>query len=172
MREHRRDDALQEHHAKLLFLMLIIPSPMWMNTRQQMTKKQANKSGMGSLRGTPVHIVKNTTILDQLPCLQMIMVQPCCTATDLKIAMGRKRREKWRLWVIKLRGFLQWGVVLCPAVVNCRCALYFCILSPHHFQRAIYPLWLGADLLCYFFYILGSSGFSAPESSLVSCQCF
>lgn len=117
----RTEDALQEQHAKLFFLMLIIPPSMFVSL---------------SRHG---NYVKNTKILDQLPCLQTCKSHnPDGQQQIQNVWSGRKKEENWRLCVIMLRWIVQWGVVFCPAVVNCRCALYigFCLQSLPKLQMA------------------------------------
>lgn len=125
---------------------------------------KANQSGFGSFCDVPVHHL-----------VQLSSLQTCVNGATLMYSNRSKacalegERGKWSLWAVKLRALLQWGVVFCPAVVNCRCTLYFsfCLQSTlRQLQKAIYCLlMLQTGHVCY---ILDSSGFRA-SNTLICC---
>lgn len=145
----------------------------WMNARQQMTKKQANKRGMGYFCGTPVHTVKNTTILDQLPCLQTHVNAVTLMYSNRKCAMERKRRKYEGCGSSSWEDFFNEGLcsVLLWSIVGVHCTSAFCHYTNFKEPYTLYDL-VQTCYVYFFFYILDSSGFSAPESRFVSCQCF
>lgn len=77
----RTEDALQEQRAKLFFLMLIVPPTMFVSLARH------------------GNYVKNTKILDQLPCLQTWKNHnPDGQQKIQNVCSGRKKEENWRLW--------------------------------------------------------------------------